>query len=150
MPKIVLLLGLHVFETFLIGFFWCAICSKATERQYMFLCSNCFENWQYWIKTKRWNCECVLFSLVYFDTWVIEINVNVILTSIYFQIKFWIHLPLFGTYHHTSNIRCSLVSNKIVYHSDVSPVGELHIHYRLNTQLQCIGQWQLHGEMRNI
>ena len=57
-----------------------------------------------------------------------------------------------------SNIRCTLVGNKIVDHSDVveaAPTGlsallQLHLHFWPNTWLQWIGQRQLQGEMRNI
>ena len=56
------------------------------------------------------------------------------------------------TYRQISDISCTSVSNKIVYHSDVigaAPV-QLHLHSRQNTWLQLIGQRQLQNETRNI
>ena len=44
-------------------------------------------------------------------------------------------------YRRTSDIRRTLVGNKTVDHSDA--VGQLHLHSRLNTWLQWIGQRQL-------
>ena len=58
-----------------------------------------------------------------------------------------------------SNIRCTLVGNKIVDHSDVvgaapkqrlSALLQLHLHSQLNTWLQLIGQRQQQGETSNI
>ena len=49
------------------------------------------------------------------------------------------------TYCKTSNIRCTLVGNKIVDHSDVvgaSTLLQLHLHSRLNIWLQGIRQRQ--------
>ena len=60
----------------------------------------------------------------------------------------------YQSYRKTSDVRRTLEGNKIVDHSDVvgaSPVGNLHhLHSRLNTWLQWIGQRQLKGETRNI
>ena len=53
-------------------------------------------------------------------------------------------------YPQTSNIRCTLVGNKIVDDLDVfgtSPV-QRHLHSRLNTWLQWIGQRKLQDETR--
>ena len=55
----------------------------------------------------------------------------------------------------TSNIRCTLVGNKIVItqmqlEQRLSALLQLHFHSRLNTWLQRIPQRQLQGEMRNI
>ena len=58
-------------------------------------------------------------------------------------------------YCQTSNIRHTLIGNKLVDHSDVvgaSPVSalQLHLHSRLNACLQNIAQRQLQDETRNI
>ena len=57
-------------------------------------------------------------------------------------------------YRQTSNIRLSLVGNKLADHSDVvgamSLLLQLHLHSRLNTWFQWIGQRQLRDERRNI
>ena len=56
------------------------------------------------------------------------------------------------TYRQTSNIRGTLVGNKIADHSDVvvaAPV-QLYLHSRLNAWLQWIGKIQLQDETRNI
>ena len=59
-------------------------------------------------------------------------------------------------YHQTSNIRLTLVSNKLVDHSDViatslvSAAPTTSLHSQLNTWLQWIGQRQLQNEMRDI
>ena len=50
-------------------------------------------------------------------------------------------------YRKVSNIRGTLLGNKIVDHSDVV---HLHLHSQLNTWLQWIGQRQLQHEKRNI
>ena len=60
-----------------------------------------------------------------------------------------------GNYSKTSNISCILVGSKIFDYSDVvgaSPVAllQLHLHFRLNTWLQWIGQRQLQDEMRTF
>ena len=55
-------------------------------------------------------------------------------------------------YCEVSNMRRTLVSKKIVDHSDVVgalPVGAA-LHSQLNTWLQWIGQRQQQGEMSNI
>ena len=58
-------------------------------------------------------------------------------------------------YRKTSNIRPTLVSNKIVDHSNVVGVPpaallQLHLHSRLNTWFQWIEQRQLQDKTRNI
>ena len=59
-------------------------------------------------------------------------------------------------YRKVSNIRGTLVDNKIVDHSDVvgaaptSALLQLHLHSQLNTWLQWIGQRQLQDKTRNI
>ena len=60
-------------------------------------------------------------------------------------------------YHQISNISHNLVGNKIIDQSDVVwalPVdavsSQLHLHSRLNTWLQWIGQRQLQDQIRNI
>ena len=54
-------------------------------------------------------------------------------------------------YRKVSNIRRTLVGNKIVDHSDVVGASpELHLHSQLNTWLQWIGQRQLQDETRSI
>ena len=54
-------------------------------------------------------------------------------------------------YRYTSNISRTLIDNRIVDHSDVvSALPQLHLHSRLDTCLQWIGQKQLQDEMRNI
>ena len=58
-------------------------------------------------------------------------------------------------YRKVSNIRRTLVSNKIVYHSDVvgaSPVGAAPTtsSFSTNTWLQLIGQWRRQDETRNV
>ena len=56
------------------------------------------------------------------------------------------------TYGQTSNIDHSLVSNKIIDHSDVigAALLQLHLHFRLNSWLQWIRQGQQQDETRNI
>ena len=60
------------------------------------------------------------------------------------------------TYRQTFNMICSLVGYEIVDHSDVcsqvAPAGaaQLHLHSRLNTWPQGIGQRQLQDETRNM
>ena len=60
----------------------------------------------------------------------------------------WDEITYLPTYRKTSNIRRTLVDNKIVDHSDAvraSPVGallQLHRHSRLNIWLQGIRQRQ--------
>ena len=53
------------------------------------------------------------------------------------------------TYPQTSNISGNLVGNKIVDVVGAAPV-QLHLHSRLNTWLQWIGQKQLQDKTRNI
>ena len=61
-------------------------------------------------------------------------------------------------YRQVYNIRCTVVGNKIVDHSDVvfffehclSALLQLHLHSRLNTWLHWIGQRQLQDGTRNI
>ena len=55
-------------------------------------------------------------------------------------------------YRQTSDISHTLVNNKIVDHADVVGAAptQLHLHSRLNTWLQWIGQRQLEDEMRSI
>ena len=59
------------------------------------------------------------------------------------------------SYRKTSNIRCILVSNKIVDHSDVlghrlSALFQLHLHSWLSARLQWIGQSQIQDYTRYI
>ena len=58
-------------------------------------------------------------------------------------------------YRKVSNVRHTLVGNKIVDHSDVvghclSALFLLHLHSQLNMWLQWIGQRQLQDKMRNV
>ena len=58
-------------------------------------------------------------------------------------------------YSQISNIRHTLVENKIIDHSDVvgaslSALLQLHLRYGLDTWLQWIGQRQLQNQTRNI
>ena len=56
------------------------------------------------------------------------------------------------SYRQVSNIRRTLVGNTFVDHSDVvgaSPVGDSHLHSRLNAWHHWIGQRQLQDEPRN-
>ena len=71
---------------------------------------------------------------------------DVYLDFIVFHWNTLFHLP--QHYHHTSNISPILVGNKIV--DCLSPLLQLHLHSRLNTWLQSIGQRQLQDETRSI
>ena len=63
-----------------------------------------------------------------------------------------VSMPQQWIYRQTSNIRRTLVGNKLVGHSDVVGVAllQLHLHSRLNTWFQWIGQKALQDETRII
>ena len=70
-------------------------------------------------------------------------------TDVPYQGRITWHL---GMYRQISNIRGTLVGNKIAYHSDVvgaAPV-QLHLYSRHNIWLQGIGQGQPQDGTRNV
>ena len=66
----------------------------------------------------------------------------------------WKHMLISPKYCQPSNIRCTLIGDKLVDHSDVvvhlSALLQLHLHFWLNTWLQWIGQRKLQDQTRDI